>query len=169
MTREELIELMENTWGEDEEVVDSLLAFFNNDTELIANILENDGSFNRYSCCYDWYDLGVEIINDEAFLADLDSTSYIEMVSAAVDKGEEAVKELGDVVDYEHLDVNENMDKVQEYTIMSVPTVVIDGEVAFIGAPSTEELVEKLKTYITDEEELAKLSIIKYFYTTNCK
>ena len=37
------------------------------------------------------------------------------------------------------------MDKVQEYTIMSVPTVVIDGEVAFIGAPSTEELVEKLK------------------------
>ena len=41
--------------------------------------------------------------------------------------------------------VNENMDKVQEYTIMSVPTVVIDGEVAFIGAPSTEELVEKLK------------------------
>ena len=94
MTREELIELMENTWGEDEEVVDSLLAFFNNDTELIANILENDRSFNRYSCCYDWYDLGVEIISDEAFLADLDSTSYIEMVSAAVDKGEESVKEL---------------------------------------------------------------------------
>lgn len=70
------------------------------------------------------------------------SCPYCPMAVAAA---EEAVKELGDVVYYEHLDVNENMDKVQEYTIMSVPTVVIDGEVAFIGAPSTEELVEKLK------------------------
>lgn len=70
------------------------------------------------------------------------SCPYCPMAVAAA---EEAVKELGDVVDYEHLDVNENIDKVQEYTIMSVPTVVIDGEVAFIGAPSTEELVEKLK------------------------
>lgn len=58
---------------------------------------------------------------------------------------EEAVKELGDVIDYEVLDVNKNMHKVQEYAIMSVPTVIIDGEVAFIGAPSKEELIEKLK------------------------
>lgn len=94
MTREELIELMENTWGEDEEVVDSLLAFFNNDAELIANILENDRSFNRYNCCYDWNDLGYEIINDEAFEGDSDSVDYIKSISDALDNGEEAVKEL---------------------------------------------------------------------------
>lgn len=63
----------------------------------------------------------------------------------AVDAAEKAVAEMGDDVEYEHLDVNANIDKVQEYGIMSVPTVVVDGEVAFVGAPQPDELVRKLK------------------------
>lgn len=66
----------------------------------------------------------------------------------AVAAAEDAVKELGDAVEYEHLDVDENMDKVRKYQIMSVPTVVIDDEVAFIGAPESNELISKLKEKI---------------------
>lgn len=66
----------------------------------------------------------------------------------AVAAAEDAVKELGDAVEYEHLDVDENMDKVRKYQIMSVPTVVIDDEVAFIGAPESDELISKLKEKI---------------------
>ncbi len=64
----------------------------------------------------------------------------------AEEAAQAAVKELGDVVEYEHLDVDENMDKVRQHQIMSVPTVVIDDEVAFIGAPQASELIEKIKT-----------------------
>lgn len=66
----------------------------------------------------------------------------------AVDAAEKAVAELGDDVEYEHLDVNENMDKVQKYRIMSVPAVVIEEEVAFVGAPEPEELIRKLRKAI---------------------
>lgn len=66
----------------------------------------------------------------------------------AVAAAEDAVKELGDAVEYEHLDVDENMDKVRKYQIMSVPTVVIDDEVAFIGAPESDELISKLREKI---------------------
>lgn len=67
MTVEELNLLMENTWGEEEECVESLMRFFNNDTSLIASILNNDRSFNRYSCVYSWSDLANEILYDEMF------------------------------------------------------------------------------------------------------
>ncbi|MBQ6220564.1 MAG: MJ0307 family thioredoxin [Methanosphaera sp.] len=70
------------------------------------------------------------------------SCPYCPMAVAAAEK---AVEELGDDVDYEHLNVDENLDKVREYQIMSVPTIVVDGEVAFIGAPEPEEIVRKIK------------------------
>ncbi|WP_304123297.1 MJ0307 family thioredoxin [Methanosphaera cuniculi] len=66
----------------------------------------------------------------------------------AVEVAEEAKKELGDKVDFEHYDVAEHMDLVQKYQIMSVPTIIIDGEVAFVGAPSAQELISKLEQKI---------------------
>ncbi len=63
----------------------------------------------------------------------------------AIAVAEEVVPEFGDSVEYEHYSVEENMDKVQEYQIMSVPTLVINGKTAFIGAPTNEELTKKLK------------------------
>lgn len=63
----------------------------------------------------------------------------------AVEAAKKAKEELGDAIEFEHLDVNENMDKVRQYQIMSVPTIVIDGEVAFVGAPDAEELIAKLR------------------------
>lgn len=70
MTRNELLEVMENTWGEEEECVDALAAFFNDDYDLIASIITYDRSFNRYYCSYSWSDLAYEIIQDECLEED---------------------------------------------------------------------------------------------------
>lgn len=63
---------------------------------------------------------------------------------SAVAVAQKVKEQLGDELDFQHLDVDENMDKVREYMIMSVPTIVIDGKVAFIGAPTGEELLEAI-------------------------
>ena len=70
MTREELIEIMDNTWGEDEDCIDTLLEFLGGDAELVADVLKHDRSFNRYYCSYSWSDLAYEIIHDDAFDGD---------------------------------------------------------------------------------------------------
>lgn len=93
MNKQELIEIMNNTWCEEEECVDSMIAMIG-DHELIADILKNDRSFNRYTCCYDWNDLAVEIINDQAFCDELEYADYIKEISDALDKEEKAVKEI---------------------------------------------------------------------------
>ncbi|MCD7782031.1 MAG: thioredoxin family protein [Methanosphaera sp.] len=66
----------------------------------------------------------------------------------AMEIAQEAVEELGDQIEYEHLDVNENMDKVREYELLSVPSIVIDGEVAYVGVPEKDELINVLKQKI---------------------
>ena len=63
----------------------------------------------------------------------------------AVEVAEQVVNEFGDDVDYQHLDVNENMEKVREYEIMSVPTVVLEGKTVSIGAPDPEQLSKQIK------------------------
>ena len=42
----------------------------------------------------------------------------------------------------------ENRQRAIAYQIMAVPTIVIDGEVAFVGAPSDFELIEKLESLL---------------------
>lgn len=81
------------------------------------------------------------------------SCPYCPMAVAAAEK---AVEELGDDVDYQHLNVDENLDKVREYQIMSVPTIVVDGEVAFIGAPEPEEIVRKIKKTLLRKKWIIK-------------
>lgn len=63
----------------------------------------------------------------------------------AVEVAEQMVQEFGDDLDYQHLDVNQNMDKVREYEIMSVPTVVLEGKTVSIGAPDPEQLSRQIK------------------------
>ena len=49
--------------------------------------------------------------------------------------------------EYEEVDVESEEGKkiAQEYSVMAVPTTVIDGEVAFIGIPSKDEALESIK------------------------
>lgn len=66
----------------------------------------------------------------------------------AIAVAQKVKEQFGDEMDFEHLDVDENMEKVREYGLMSVPTVVVDGKVEFIGAPTEEELTQKVKKRI---------------------
>ena len=44
------------------------------------------------------------------------------------------------------IDYHGNAELVNHFRIMAVPTVVIDGEVTFVGAPSEEELINALES-----------------------
>lgn len=69
---------------------------------------------------------------------------------AAVSAAEYAKNSLGDQIDIEIVDANnpENIDRARQYQIMAVPTVVINGNVEFVGAPTGDELVEKLESLL---------------------
>ena len=67
----------------------------------------------------------------------------------AVKVAEEAKDDLTDLdIELEVVNINteENRKRAIDYQIMAVPTIVIDGQVEFIGAPSKEEFVAKLKS-----------------------
>lgn len=93
MTRNKLIELMERTWGEEEECVDALINFIG-DLDLIADIITNDRSFNRYTFCGDWNELAQEILNDECFEDEMfEDDPVLEFLEKNIND-EEAVKEF---------------------------------------------------------------------------
>ena len=58
---------------------------------------------------------------------------------------EEVANEMPDAVEVEYINVMENPQKAVEYGIMAVPTIVINGKVEFIGAPTKEALIEAIK------------------------
>lgn len=77
------------------------------------------------------------------------STNSCPHCPAAIDAAQAAKDKLGDAIDVEVLKIdesNENREKAIAYQIMAVPTIVIDGEVAFVGAPTDFELIEKLES-----------------------
>ena len=81
------------------------------------------------------------------------STSTCPHCPAAIDAAEKAKDKLGDAIDVESVKIDDpnnpdNRQRAMDYRIMAVPTVVIDGEVSFIGAPSDAELIEKLESLL---------------------
>lgn len=79
------------------------------------------------------------------------STNSCPHCPAAIDAAQRAKDQLGDNVDVEVLKIdesNENREKAINYQIMAVPTIVIDGEVTFVGAPTDEELMNKLESLL---------------------
>ena len=81
------------------------------------------------------------------------STSTCPHCPAAIDAAEQAKDKLGDAIDVEAVKIDdpehpENRQRAIDYQIMAVPTIVIDGEVTFVGAPYPEELVEKLESLL---------------------
>ena len=65
----------------------------------------------------------------------------------AVMAADEARKQLGDKIDVRVVDASdqENIQKAMDYGISAVPTIVIDGNVEFIGAPSIQDLIARLE------------------------
>ena len=77
------------------------------------------------------------------------STNSCPHCPAAIDAASVAKDKLGDAIDVEVLKIDES-DEIRQraidYQIMAVPTIVIDGEVAFVVAPTDAELIEKLES-----------------------
>ena len=67
---------------------------------------------------------------------------------AAVNVANEAKEVLGDAADICNIASEENRQKAISLGIMAVPTIAINDEVAFVGAPALDELVNKVKSLI---------------------
>ena len=79
------------------------------------------------------------------------STSTCPHCPAAIAATEKAKDKLGDAIDVESVKIDDpnnpdNRQRAMDYQIMAVPTVVIDGEVTFVGAPSEEDLINALES-----------------------
>lgn len=61
---------------------------------------------------------------------------------------EEVVSEMGGEIEVENVNVMEAPERAAKYGIMAVPTIVIDGEVKFVGAPTKEALKDELSKYL---------------------
>jgi len=86
-----------------------------------------------------------------AIKVEIFSTNSCPHCPAAIEAAEIAKSKLGDSIDVESIKIDEseeNRQRAIEYQIMAVPTVVIDGEVSFVGAPSSDELTEKLESLL---------------------
>ena len=58
---------------------------------------------------------------------------------------EEAKNEIGDGMDVEVVNIMTDRQRAIDYGIMAVPAIAINGVIEFVGAPSKEELMTKLK------------------------
>ena len=79
------------------------------------------------------------------------STNSCPHCPAAIEAAQKAKDKLGDAIDVEILKIDESKENYQraiDYQIMAVPTIVIDGEVVFVGAPTESELIEKLESML---------------------
>lgn len=79
------------------------------------------------------------------------STSTCPHCPAAIDAAKAAEEKLGDSIDVEYIKIDsseENQKRAMEYQIMAVPTIMIDGQLGFMGAPSSDELIEKLESLL---------------------
>ena len=81
------------------------------------------------------------------------STSTCPHCPAAIDAAQKAKDKFGDSIEVESIKIDdpenpENRQRAIDYQVMAVPTVVIDGEVSFVGAPTESELFEKLESLL---------------------
>ena len=77
------------------------------------------------------------------------STNSCPHCPSAIEAAKVAKDKLGDAIDVEVIKIDESSENRQraiDYQIMAVPTIVIDGEVTFVGAPSEDELIDKLES-----------------------
>ena len=77
------------------------------------------------------------------------STNSCPHCPSAIDAAQVAKDKLGDAIEVEVVKIDEseaNRQRAIEYQIMAVPTIVINGEVTFVGAPRDDELIEKLES-----------------------
>ena len=70
------------------------------------------------------------------------SCPYCPMAERVV---EEAKQEVGADMEVEVVNIMNDRQRAIDYNIMAVPAIAINGVVAFVGAPTFEELMAKLR------------------------
>ncbi|MCC7561923.1 thioredoxin [Methanobrevibacter arboriphilus JCM 13429 = DSM 1125] len=70
------------------------------------------------------------------------SCPYCPMAEQVV---EEAKNEIGDEMEVEVINIMTDRQRAVDYGIMAVPAIAINGVVEFVGAPSKNELMAKLR------------------------
>ncbi|WP_292888213.1 thioredoxin family protein [Methanobrevibacter sp. UBA212] len=81
------------------------------------------------------------------------STSTCPHCPAAIEAAEKAKDKLGESIDVEAIKIDdpnnpENRQRAIDYQIMAVPTIVINGDVVFVGAPTENELIAHLESML---------------------
>ena len=81
------------------------------------------------------------------------STSTCPHCPAAIDAAEKAKDKLGEAIDVEAIKIDdpehpEYRQRAVDYQIMAVPTIVINGDVVFVGAPTENELIAHLESML---------------------
>ena len=68
----------------------------------------------------------------------------------AVVVAKEAKEVLGDKIDVEILNIgdSDNRQRALDYQIMAVPTIAVNNKVEFLGAPTKEQLIEKIESLL---------------------
>lgn len=91
-----IIDLIENTWGEGEEVALALIYFFDGNEEIINEVIEKELIFNRYIWdISSWIDLGWALINDDCLdLENAEPEYFNELKSYLDDNDENAVRDM---------------------------------------------------------------------------
>ena len=70
------------------------------------------------------------------------SCPYCPMAEQVV---EEAKREIGSEMEVEVVDISIDRQRAVDYGIMAVPAIAINGVVEFVGAPSLEEFMSKVR------------------------
>ena len=68
----------------------------------------------------------------------------------AVEVANEAKEVLGDKMDVEILNISDsdNRQRALDYQIMAVPSIAVNNVVEFVGAPTKEQLIEKIESLL---------------------
>ena len=88
-----------------------------------------------------------------AITVEVFSTSTCPHCPAAIEAAEKAKDKLGESIDVEAIKIDdpnnpENRQRAIDYQIMAVPTIVINGDVVFVGAPTENELIAHLESML---------------------
>ena len=81
------------------------------------------------------------------------STSTCPHCPAAIAAAEKAKDKLGNAIDVEAIKIDdpshpEYRQRAIDYQIMAVPTIVVNGDVTFVGAPTEDELIAHLESML---------------------
>ena len=150
--KQEYIDLVENTWGEDEEFAEALFSMLGRDEKLFKKVLKEDLSFNRYTCDVStWEDLLETIIQDPCF----EDKEYNVKINYWKDNNEiRSIAHSNDipVTVREIIESNEAFDESPEEAVKVIETYFTENggtcEIKYENLNAIKKIIESIKIEI---------------------